>query len=139
MDEEQRLEAAYSERGVPTEWQEITPETFQRSFRLHYRAYQSPDPNAQPSAARDDAEKFLHDPVEALIEAGLIPDEGVDDEGRRRLPRISTMVVNHEKTLRRFIMHAFVAVSKNPHTIGITIVKEEEPAPHEQPPEPPLD
>ena len=139
MDEAQRLEAAYSERGVPTEWQEITPETFQRSFRLHYRAYQSPGLDGERTAAEIDAERFIHDPVQALIDDGLIPDEGVDDEGRRRLPRISTMVVNHEKTLRRFIMHAFVAVSKNPHTIGITIVKEEEPAPHEQPPEPPLD
>jgi hypothetical protein len=138
MDERQRLDAAYAERGVPNEWQEITPETFQRSFRLHYRAYQSPGPgpDGERTAAEIDAEKFIHDPVEALIEGGLIPDEGFDDEGRRRLPRISTMVVNHEKSLRRFIMHAFVAVSNNPHTIGITIVKEEEPEP---PPEPPLD
>ena len=127
------LAAQYSERGVPTEWEEITPEAFRRSFKLHYRAYQSPDPAAPPSAARDEAETFLHDPVEALIEGGIIPDEGLDDQGRRRLPRISTMIVNHEKTLKRFIMHAFVAVSKNPHTVGITIVKEEKPEPDEQP------
>jgi hypothetical protein len=144
MDEKQRLEAAYSDRGVPTGWEEITPPTFRRSFRLLYRAYQSPGEDDGRTAAGDEAEKFIHDPVQALIDDGLIPDEGIDKEGRRRLPRISTMVVNHEKTLRRFIMHAFVAVSKNPHTIGITIIKEEEPEPPaehapEPPPEPPLD
>ena len=138
MDGDDGLAAQYSERGVPSEWQEITPETFRKSFKLHYRAYQSPGPDEGRTAAGDEAEKFLHDPVQALIDDGIIPDEGVDDQGRRRLPRISTMVVNHEKTLRRFIMHAFVAVSTNPHTIGITIVKEEEPEgaqpePDEQP------
>jgi hypothetical protein len=132
MIDDQDLAAEYSARGIPTEWQDITPETFGHSFRLHYRAYQSPDPDAPPSAARDEAERFLHDPVQALIDGHIIPDEGLDDQGRRRLPRISTMVVNHERTLKRFIMHAFVAVSNNPHTVGITIVKEEKP-------EPPLD
>jgi hypothetical protein len=126
------LAAEYSERGVPTAWQEITPPTFDAKFRLLYRAYQSPGEDEGRTAEGTEAEKFLHDPAQALIDDGILPDEGVDENGRRRLPRISTMVVNHEQTLRRFIMHAFVAVSRNPHTVGITIVKEEKP-------EPPLD
>jgi hypothetical protein len=126
------LAAEYSARGVPSEWEEITPPTFRQAFKLYYRAYQSPGQEEGRTDEGREAEKLIHDPVDALIEGGLIPDEGFDEEGQRRLPRISTMVVNHEKSLRRFIMHAFVAVSNNPHTIGITIVKEEKP-------EPPLD
>jgi hypothetical protein len=121
------LAADYRERGVPTAWQEITPPTFDVKFRLLYRAYQSPGEDEGRTAEGTEAEKFLHDPAQALIDDGILPDEGVDENGRRRLPRISTMVVNHELTLRRFIMHAFVAVSRNPHTVGITIVKEEQP------------
>jgi hypothetical protein len=132
IDGDDDMAAEYSERGVPTEWEDITPPTFDRAFRLHYRALPSPDPDGPPSAGKDDAELLIHDPVQALRDGGLISEE-YDDEGRPILPRISTMVVNHEKTLRRFIMHAFVAVSKNPRTIGITIVKEEKPEPDEQP------
>jgi hypothetical protein len=130
-DDDQDLAAQYSARGVPTEWQEITPPTFANAFRLHYRALPSPDPDGPPSAGRDEAELLIHDPIQALRDGGVIGDE-YDEEGRPIVPRISTMVVNHEKTLKRFIMHAFVAVSNNPRTVGITIVKEEKP-------EPPLD
>jgi hypothetical protein len=126
------LAAEYSARGIPTAWEEITPPTFSNKFRLLYRAYQSPGDEEGRSDEGREAERFLHEPAQALIDDGILPDEGLDEHGRRRLPRISTMVVNHEQTLRRFIMHAFVAVSNNPHTVGITIVKEEKP-------EPPLD
>ena len=45
------------------------------------------------------------------------------------MPRISTIVVNHEKTLNRFIMHATAVASTNPKTVGLTIVKEDAEAP----------
>jgi hypothetical protein len=130
IDDDHDLTAEYSARGVPTGWQDITPDSFAAAFRLHYRALPSPDPEGEPLAGKEDAELLIHDPVRALIEGGVI-DEEFDDEGHRVLPRISTMVVNHDQTLKRFRMHAFVAVSTNPHTIGITIVKEEKPEPEE--------
>ncbi|HEX2195260.1 MAG TPA: hypothetical protein VHK63_09935 [Candidatus Limnocylindria bacterium] len=126
------LAAAYSARGVPTDWIDLTFDNIAPAFRLYYRALPSPDPDAAPSAGKDEAELLLHDPVAALRAGGIIGEE-VDDAGRPVLPRIATMVVNHEKTLKRFVMHAFVTVSNNPHTIGITIVKEEKQEGTEQP------
>jgi hypothetical protein len=64
----------------------------------------------------EDAELLVHDPVKALRKGNINVDDDV---------RISTTVVNHEKTLCRFIMHASVVVSTNPRTVGITIWKEE--------------
>lgn len=109
------LIARYMDRGVPSEWQEMTPANMAPAFRLWYRALPSPKSEFQGG---DEAEALVHDPVTALREGGIL---GSEEE-----PRISTMVVNHEKTLNRFIMHAMVVVSTNPHTVGITIAKEEE-------------
>jgi hypothetical protein len=109
------LVARYEQRGVPTEWQEMTPPSMAPAFRLWYRALPSPKSDFNGS---DEAEALIHDPLTALREVGII---GSEEE-----PRVSTMVVNHEKTLNRFIMHAMVVVSTNPNTVGITIAKEEE-------------
>jgi hypothetical protein len=109
------LQAKYQERGVPTEWQDMTPDTMAPAFRMYYRALPSPGNNVEGAA---DAEELIHDPLTALRRAGLIS----EDED----PHISTLVVNHEKTLNRFIMYASVIVSTNPSTVGITIAKEEE-------------
>ena len=115
MDEEfQALQEAYYERGVPSEWQELTPETMAPAFRLWFRALPSP---GRPVEGAGDAERLIHNPLAALREAGIIPES---DER----PRISTMVVNHDQTLERFIMYAMVVVSTNPSTVGITLVKE---------------
>lgn len=112
----------YRERGIPGRWREITPDEMKPGFRLFFRAMPSPsarygidDEEIMEAAA--DAELLIHDPMAALRRAGI----AVDDDAQ-----ISTMVVNHEKTLNRFIMHASVVVSANPHTVGITIVKEAE-------------
>ena len=105
----------YMERGVPTEWQDLTPPAMAAAFRLWYRALPSPKSEFQGG---EEAELLVHDPLTALREVGII---GSEEE-----PRVSTMVVNHEKTLNRFIMHAMVVVSTNPNTVGITIAKEEE-------------
>lgn len=112
----------YRERGVPSAWQEITPDAMRPGFRLYFRAMPSPsaryghdDEEIMDAAA--DAELLIHNPAAALRKAGI----AVDDDAQ-----ITTMVVNHEKTLNRFIMHASVVVSANPHTVGITIVKEGE-------------
>lgn len=109
------LISRYQERGVPTEWEEMTPESMLPAFHLYYRAMPSPSVNY---VGADKAEDLIKNPLKALREAGLI---GQDDT-----PHISTMVVNHEKTLERFIVYAMVLVSTNPSTVGITIAKEEE-------------
>lgn len=113
----------YEERGVPTDWQDITPPSMAPAFQLRYRALPSPKSKDLKGAsqalrdAADEAELLIHDPLVALQQAGI----EVDSE-----TRIASLVVNHEKTLNRFIMHAMVVSSTNPHTVGITIAKEEE-------------
>jgi hypothetical protein len=93
------------------------------AFRLWYRAFPSPKTKELRGASQaikdgaDAAELLIHQPLVALKQAGIDVDEKT---------RISTMVVNHEKTLDRFIMYATVVASTNPHTVGITITKEEE-------------
>jgi hypothetical protein len=114
------LQAAYEERGVPTDWMEVTPEPMAPAFRLWFRALRSPGMSDGQIDAGAEAELLIHDPVAALRAAGILPDT---DE----TPRISTMVVNHDKTLKRFIMFAMVVVSTNPSTVGMTVVKEELP------------
>ena len=109
------LAARYLERGVPTDWQELTPEAMAPAFRLWFRALPSPSSGHTGAA---EAELLIHDPLSALRDAKIVSDE--------EEPRISTHVVNHEKTLNRFIMYAFAVVSTNPKTVGITIVKEPE-------------
>lgn len=112
---DEELASRYIERGVPTEWEEITPKTMAPAYRCWYRALPSPKSGF---TGADDAELLIHDPLSALREARIIGD---DD-----WPRISTHVVNHDKTLNRFIMYALVVASTNPSTVGITLVKEEE-------------
>jgi hypothetical protein len=112
LDEE--LQAAYRERGVPSEWREMTPETMAPAFRLWFRALPSPGSEVE---GWEEAELLIHQPLVALRQAGILPES--DEE-----PHISTMVVNHEKTLQRFIMYAFVVASTNPSTVGITLIKE---------------
>lgn len=110
------LAQRYEERGVPTEWADITPEVMAPAFRLHFRAFKSP--SGDPDGAEGEAEELIHNPVKALRRYGLIRDD--------ETPHISTMIVNHEKTLERFIVYAMVLVSTNPSTVGITLAKEEE-------------
>jgi len=121
MLDDDTLRDMYSSRGVPTDWEELTPQSMAPAFRLWYRALPSPKSGFADGA--EYAEWLIHDPVAALRDSGLIP--GTDEDPEE--PRISTMVVNHEKTLKRFIMYALVLVSTNPKTVGITIVKEEAP------------
>jgi hypothetical protein len=118
------LVSRYQARGIPTDWQELTPEQMRPAFRLFFRALPSPSMQVEGAA---DAELLIHDPLSALRQAGILPD---DDH----VPSISTFVVNHEKTLNRFVMYASVAVSTNPHTVGITIVKEAPPDDYPDPP-----
>lgn len=123
LEDQDPLVGRYEERGVPTDWQEITPPSLAPAFRLWYRALPSPKSKDLKGAgqalrdAADEAELLIHDPLVALQQAGI----AVDSE-----TRIASMVVNHEKTLNRYIMYAMVVVSSNPHTVGITLVKEEE-------------
>ena len=121
MLDDDTLRDMYSSRGVPSDWEELTPQSMAPAFRLWYRAL--PSPKSDFADGSEYAETLIHDPVTALRESRLIPSEDEDSEE----PRISTMVVNHEKTLNRFIMYAMVVVSTNPKTVGITIVKEEAP------------
>jgi hypothetical protein len=121
------LRARYVARGIPSEWQELTPKQMRPAFRLFYRALPSPSMEVEGS---NDAELLIHDPLTALREARILSAEGGEERilpADAETPSISTFVVNHEKTLNRWVMHASVAVSKNPHTVGITIVKEAEP------------
>jgi len=123
MQDDDDLVGRYQERGVPTDWEEITPPTMAPAFRLWYRALPSPRTKELEGAdqalkdAADEAESLIHNPLYALQRAGIDVDAHA---------RISTMVVNHEKTLERYIVYAMVAVSTNPNTVGITLVKEEE-------------
>ena len=121
MLDDDTLREMYSSRGVPTDWQELTPDTLAPAFKLWFRAL--PSPKSDFAEGSEYAEWLIHDPVAALRDSGLIPSAEEDPEE----PHISTMVVNHEKTLKRFIMYAMVVVSTNPKTVGITIVKEEAP------------
>ena len=109
------LAPRYQERGVPTRWEDLTPESMAPAFRLWYRALPS---TLSGYTGADEMERLIKNPLAALREAGII--------GREDEPRISTMVVNHEKTLERFICYAMVVASTNPSTVGITLVKEEE-------------
>jgi hypothetical protein len=124
MIDDEDLVARYEERGVPTEWQEMTPPSMAPAFHLWFRALPSPRSKDLDGAGQalkdgaDQAEELIHNPLAALRKAGII----VSDEP----PHISTMVVNHEKTLERYIMYAMVLVSTNPSTVGITLAKEEE-------------
>ena len=113
------LKDLYSSRDVPTDWVELTPDSMAPAFRLWYRALPSPKMTFVEGSAY--AEELIHNPLVALRASGLIPDDDSEE------PHISTMVVNHEKTLNRFIMYAMVVVSTNPKTVGITLVKEEAP------------
>jgi hypothetical protein len=122
---DEELVSRYRARGIPTEWEELTPEAMRPAFRLFFRALPSPSMDVEGAA---DAELLIHDPLTALRAAGILPDDGHE-------PSISTFVVNHEKTLNRFVMYASVAISTNPHTVGITIVKEEEPTEESDPPQ----
>jgi len=130
---DEELAELYAERGVPTEWVDITPEEMGPAYRLHWKAFKSPsanrggtdefwraiwDPHGEPNGLPDDAEELIHNPVKALRRAGLISENGPP-------PHISTMVVNHERTLERAIVYAMVLVSTNPNTVGITLAKEE--------------
>ena len=118
MDEElEALKAAYWERGVPTRWEEITPDVMAPAFRLWFRALPSPK---RPVDGAEEAELLIHNPLRALRDAGIVEEREESEE----TPRISTMVVNHDQTLERFIMYAIVVVSTNPRTIGLTLVKE---------------
>jgi hypothetical protein len=123
QEDQDPLVARYQERGVPTEWQEITPPSLLPAFRLWYRALPSPKSKELKGAgqalrdAADEAELLIHNPLVALQDGGIAVDSKT---------RIASMVVNHEKTLDRYIMYAMVVVSTNPHTVGITLVKEEE-------------
>jgi hypothetical protein len=110
-----KLKAKYQTRSIPSEWRDITPDEMAPAFRMWFRAVPSPGNNVEGAA---DAEELIHDPVTALRKARILTGEEV--------PHISTLVVNHEKTLNRFIMYASVIVSTNPSTVGITIAKEEE-------------
>jgi hypothetical protein len=131
VDEE--LAELYAERGVPTEWADITPEQMGPAYTLYWKALRSPsgnlegteefwravrDPDGEPNGPPDEAEELIHNPVQALRRAGLISEDGPT-------PRVSTMIVNHERTLERFIVYAMVLVSTNPSTVGITLAKEE--------------
>lgn len=142
--QDEELISRYRERGIPSEWQELTPNEMRSggAFRLYFRALPSPSIETEGSA---DAELLIHDPLTALREAriGSADDERIlAPDGD--IPSISTFVVNHEKTLSRYVMYASVAVSTNPHTVGITIVKEAEPEgneaseeqPEAEPPQP---
>ena len=113
-DEMSSLQEGYAERGVPTEWEEITPEVMAPSYHLYFRALKSP--KGDPDGDDGLAERLIHDPVKALRDQGV--EIGED-------PRVSTMVVNHERTLERHIVFAMVLVSTNPNTVGITLAKEE--------------
>lgn len=124
MDDEQLI-SIYQSRGIPTEWQELTPDQMRPAFRLFFRALPSP---SMRMAGSEDAEELIHDPLLALRKAGILPTDG-------DVPHISTFVVNHEKTLNRFVIYASVAVSTNPHTVGITMVKEAEPTEESNEPE----
>lgn len=131
MDDE--LAELYAERGVPTDWADITPEQMAPAYTLHWKAFRSPsgnldgtdefwravrDPDGEAHGLPDEAEELIHNPVKALRRAGLISENGPT-------PHVSTMVVNHERTLERFIVYAMVLVSTNPNTVGITLAKEE--------------
>jgi len=109
-----QLQELYAERGVPTKWVEITPDVMRPAYHLYFRALKSP--KGDPDGDDGLAERLIHDPVKALRDQGV---EIGDDA------RVSTMVVNHERTLERSIVYAMVLVSTNPNTIGITLAKEQ--------------
>jgi hypothetical protein len=129
---DEELAELYEKRGVPTDWVDITPKEMGPAYRLHWKDFRSPsanldgtdefwrairDPGGVPNGLPDEAEELIHNPLRALRRSRLIGDE--------ETPHISTMVVNHERTLERAIVYAMVLVSTNPNTVGITLAKEE--------------
>jgi hypothetical protein len=115
MDEEltEKIYEIYRSRGIPSDWEDMTPEPMRPAYRLWFRALPSPRSGFSGS---DEAEELIHDPLTALRRAGVY--EGDD------LPDISTHVIGHQHTLNRMVMYAMVTISNNPHTVGITLVKE---------------
>jgi hypothetical protein len=114
----QQIHAIYEARGIPTPWRDVTPDVMRDAFEVHFRALPSP---RSGYAGADEAERLIHDPLAVLREAGIY-------RGGDEIPDISTFVVNHQHTLNRMVMYASVTISQNPHTIGITLVKEPLPA-----------
>ena len=110
----QEIAEIYELRRIPTDWHEVTPHRHADPFGVHFRALPSP---ASELPGADEAELLIHDPLTALKKAGI-------QNGGDELPDISTFVVNHQHTLNRMVMYASVTISKNPHTIGIMLVKE---------------
>ncbi|MDP9273620.1 MAG: hypothetical protein M3O93_08890 [Chloroflexota bacterium] len=118
------LAKLYQGLGLPMEkWRVVTPPEMAEYFRYYFRAFPSPGSNF-PGAK--DGEELLHDPIRALRKQEV---EDTDEHiiGPDEWPHISTMVVNHDKTLNRFVMGVTVVASTNPSTVGMTFVKAEAP------------
>lgn len=68
-----------------------------------------------------DAEEFIHDPLQALIDA-----EGRDEIkgfGFDKSWRVTTHIVNHHVPLRPTHLYANVTVATDEQTAGVTMVK----------------
>jgi hypothetical protein len=72
------------------------------------------------------AEIFIHDPVNALlaIDDSIVTNASLDPEFLRTA-RISTFVVNHERTLAKKVIRAVVLVDET--SVGVTVHKQEPP------------
>jgi hypothetical protein len=118
-----QLAELYEQRGIPMpNWRVVTPPEMEEGFTYYFRAFSSPGSH-MPDAP--EAEELLHDPIRALRKQEIEGGGHIIGEGET--PHISTMVVNHDKTLNRFVMGVTVVASTNPSTVGITIVKDEAP------------
>jgi hypothetical protein len=120
------LAELYRERGVPTpNWVDITPDVMGDAFRMYFRALKSPGGETDlVEGERGEGEDLIHDPVRYLRTQKV---NGKPIIGEDETPHISTMVLNHEKTLNRFVMYVTIVASTNPSIVGIIIAKEEEP------------
>jgi len=110
------LAALYAERGVPTEaWEDVTPDVMREAFYMYFRALRSPSWETDlPEGERGEAEDLIHNPLKYLRAQTV---NGRPIIGPDETPHISTMVLNHEKTLERFIMFVTVVASTNPSTV----------------------
>lgn len=66
-----------------------------------------------------DSERFIHDPLQVLTEQPVFKDAGVDLRWR-----VTTFVVNHQRTLSRIYMFAMVVVAPEEQTVAVTIYKQ---------------
>jgi len=66
------LQEKYGERGVPTEWTDITPDVMSPAFRLHFRALKSPSGRCLFGFGESESDNRAHDALTQALKNPLM-------------------------------------------------------------------